>query len=105
MMNNRQPHNYTPAPRPRHPKTPPQPPSVRPPRVHGRSHLPPLAQTKLVYGPTVEGGFYYDIDLDDPIRPDDFERIEAEMAQIAQRDAPFVRVEMTRNNPLANLPA
>jgi threonyl-tRNA synthetase len=30
--------------------------------------------TKLVYGPTVEDGFYYDIDLDEPIRPTDFER-------------------------------
>lgn len=62
-------------------------------------------QTKLVYGPTVEDGFYYDIDLDDPIRPDDFERIEAEMAQIAQADRPFVRVEMTRNDPIPNLAA
>ncbi len=61
--------------------------------------------TRLVYGPTVEDGFYYDIDLDNPIRPDDFERIEAEMAQIAQADASFVRVEMTRNNPIPNLPA
>ncbi|MCX5637448.1 MAG: threonine--tRNA ligase [Planctomycetota bacterium] len=33
-------------------------------------------QAKLVYGPTVEDGFYYDIDLDEPIRPADFERIE-----------------------------
>jgi len=32
--------------------------------------------TKLVYGPTVEDGFYYDIDLDEPIRPTDFDRIE-----------------------------
>ena len=32
--------------------------------------------TKLVYGPTVEDGFYYDVDLDEPIRPGDFERIE-----------------------------
>ena len=38
--------------------------------------------TKLVYGPTVEDGFYYDIDLDEPIRPDDFERIEKKMAEI-----------------------
>ena len=31
---------------------------------------------KLVYGPTVKDGFYYDIDLDESIRPEDFERIE-----------------------------
>ena len=34
--------------------------------------------TKLVYGPTVDDGFYYDIDLDEPIRPTDFEQIEQE---------------------------
>jgi threonyl-tRNA synthetase len=52
--------------------------------------------TKLVYGPTVEDGFYYDIDLDDPIRPTDFVRIEQKMAEIVKADKPFIRVEMTR---------
>ena len=42
--------------------------------------------TKLVYGPTVEDGFYYDIDLDEPIRPADFERIEQKMAEIVKND-------------------
>jgi len=60
-------------------------------------------QTRLVYGPTVEDGFYYDIDLDEPIRPDDFARIEAEMAEIAKADQPFVRQEMGRNEALAKL--
>lgn len=60
-------------------------------------------QTKLVYGPTVEDGFYYDIDLDEPIRPDDFARIEAEMAEIAKADEPFVRTEMSRDEALAKL--
>ncbi len=54
-------------------------------------------QTRLVYGPPVEDGFYYDIDLDEPIRPTDFERIEAEMARIIKADHPFTRVEMTRD--------
>ena len=40
--------------------------------------------TQLVYGPTVENGFYYDIDLDRPISPDDFAAIEAEMARIVK---------------------
>jgi threonyl-tRNA synthetase len=51
---------------------------------------------KLVYGPTVVDGFYYDIDLDTHIRPEDFERIEAKMADIIKADRPFVRIEMTR---------
>ncbi len=52
--------------------------------------------TKLVYGPTVEDGFYYDVDLDEPIRPADFERIEKKMAEIIKADRPFVRTEMTK---------
>ena len=48
-------------------------------------------ETRLVYGPAIEDGFYYDIDLDEPIRPSDFERIEAEMRKIAEADKPFVR--------------
>ena len=51
---------------------------------------------KLVYGPTVTDGFYYDIDLDTPIRPEDFERIEKKMKEIVKADTPFERVEMTR---------
>jgi threonyl-tRNA synthetase len=53
-------------------------------------------ETKLVYGPTVANGFYYDIDLDEPIRPADFERIEAKMAEIIKADYPFVREEVSR---------
>ena len=53
-------------------------------------------ETKLVYGPTVEDGFYYDVDLDEPIRPSDFERIEKKMAEIIKADKPFARREMTR---------
>ncbi len=60
-------------------------------------------EAKLVYGPTVEDGFYYDIDLDEPIRPDDFPRIEAKMQEIADADRPFVRTEMSRDEALAKL--
>jgi len=59
--------------------------------------------TKLVYGPTVEDGFYYDIDLDEPIRPTDFERIEERMTEIVKADEPFFRKEMTRADALAKL--
>jgi len=57
----------------------------------------------LVYGPTVEDGFYYDIDLDEPIRPADFERIEQKMAEIVKADTPFTRKDMTRDQALAKL--
>ena len=58
---------------------------------------------KLVYGPTVEDGFYYDIDLDEPIRPDDFERIEEKMREITKADKPFIRKEMTKTEALVKL--
>ena len=51
--------------------------------------------TQLVYGPTVEDGFYYDIDLDEPIRPSDFERIEEKMRKIIKDDKPLIRKEMS----------
>jgi len=59
--------------------------------------------TKLVYGPTVEDGFYYDVDLDEPIRPDDFERIEDKMREIIRADKPFIRKEMVKTEALAKL--
>ena len=58
---------------------------------------------KLVYGPTVENGFYYDVDLDEPIRPDDFERIENQMQKIVKADTPFVRTEMSKDEALKKL--
>ena len=60
-------------------------------------------ETKLVYGPTVEDGFYYDVDLDEPIRPSDFERIEEKMAEIVKADEPFIRREMSKSEALEKL--
>ena len=60
-------------------------------------------QTKLVYGPTVEDGFYYDIDLDEPIRPEDFSRIEAQMQEIVEADKPIIRTEMSRAKAIEKL--
>jgi threonyl-tRNA synthetase len=58
---------------------------------------------KLVYGPIVENGFYYDIDLDEPIRPADFPRIEEKMREIIKTDKPFIRKEMSRAEALDKL--
>ncbi|HOW70987.1 MAG TPA: threonine--tRNA ligase [Phycisphaerae bacterium] len=62
-------------------------------------------QTRLVYGPAIENGFYYDIDLDRPISPDDFEAIEARMAEIVKADRPFTRYSMTREQGMNRLRA
>ena len=40
---------------------------------------------QLAFGPTIENGFYYDIDSPTPIREDDFPQIEAEMRRSSRR--------------------
>ena len=60
-------------------------------------------ETRLVYGPPLEDGFYYDIDLATSITPDDFPRIEAEMARIIAEDRPFQRYEMPRREAMNKL--
>lgn len=57
-------------------------------------------KAKLVYGPVVEDGFYYDIDIDETIRPTDFAKIEKKMAYIAKTNVPFIRKEMSRREAL-----
>ncbi len=49
--------------------------------------------TQLAFGPTVENGFYYDIDAPTPIREEDFPKIEAEMKKIVEKAEPFERFE------------
>ena len=51
---------------------------------------------QLAFGPTIENGFYYDIDSPTPIPEDDFPRIEAEMAKIVEEAEPFERFEPAR---------
>ncbi len=51
---------------------------------------------KLDIGPATEDGFYYDFDLPHRLAPEDFPRIEAEMARITAADLPFERIEATR---------
>jgi threonyl-tRNA synthetase len=50
--------------------------------------------TKLGIGPAIEGGFYYDFQLERPLRPEDLGRIEARMAESVKADHPFVRREL-----------
>lgn len=60
-------------------------------------------ETKLAYGPPLEDGFYYDIDLKRSITPDDFARIEAEMQRIIKEDRPFTRYDMPRGDAMGKL--
>jgi threonyl-tRNA synthetase len=58
---------------------------------------------RLVYGPPVENGFYYDIDLPHKISTDDFARIEAKMEEIVREDRPFTRYELPRPEGMTKL--
>lgn len=51
-------------------------------------------EVKLGIGPTIENGFYYDFDLSISLSEDDFLKIEKKMAEIVQRDLPFVFEDM-----------
>ncbi len=51
---------------------------------------------KLAIGPSIDDGFYYDIDSDRPITEEDFPAIEAEMKKIAKEDIPLERFELPR---------
>jgi len=51
-------------------------------------------------GPPVENGFYYDLELDHRISPDDFEKIEAEMKKEIKANHPFERVAVSRSEAL-----
>ena len=50
---------------------------------------------KLTIGPTVENGFYYDIDME-PISEDDFPKIEAEIKKIIKAKTPIKRREVSK---------
>jgi threonyl-tRNA synthetase len=62
-------------------------------------------QTKLVYGPPVDDGFYYDIDLDHKISTEEFAKIEAEMKKIVEEKRVFTRVDMPRDAGMAKVKA
>lgn len=51
---------------------------------------------KLGVGPTIEDGFYYDIDMEHSLTPEDLPKIEKEMKRIIDENIEIVRVEVTR---------
>ena len=53
--------------------------------------------TKLAIGPTVEGGFYYDMAISEAMTPEHLVKIEAEMRKIAKEDLPLVRAEISKD--------
>ena len=57
----------------------------------------------LAYGPPLETGFYYDMVLEPPVSSDDFEKIEAEMANIVAEDRPFTRTDLPTDRGMERL--
>ena len=52
-------------------------------------------------GPPVEGGFYYDVDLNHRISPDDFPQIEAEMKKVVKENSSFERMVVSRDEAMS----
>ena len=69
---------------------------------HSAAHILATAVRELFpnagigFGPPIEDGFYYDFQLDRPFTPEDLEKIEAKMAEVAKADYPFVREVVDR---------
>jgi threonyl-tRNA synthetase len=61
--------------------------------VMARAVLRLFPDAQLAFGPTIENGFYYDIDVSPPIREEDFPRVEEEMRKIVAKSEPFERFE------------
>ncbi|MCG1715107.1 threonine--tRNA ligase [Staphylococcus epidermidis] len=64
---------------------------------HSTAHLMVQALKRLYgdvkfgVGPVIEGGFYYDFDMDDKVSSDDFDKIEKTMKQIVNENHKIVR--------------
>ncbi|MDU0894069.1 MAG: threonine--tRNA ligase [Anaerococcus sp.] len=56
--------------------------------------------TKFAIGPAIADGFYYDMELDHRFVPEDFEKIEKKMIEIAKADHKMERIEISRTEAL-----
>src|SRR5690606_37960695 len=74
---------------------------------HSAAHVMATAILRLwpdaqfAYGPPVENGFYYDVELKHRISPEDFEKIEAEMKKEIKANNPFEKITVTREQAIA----
>lgn len=57
-------------------------------------------EAQLAIGPAVDNGFYYDIDLEHRLTPEDLESIEGEMKKIVKEEFPVERFELPREEAL-----
>jgi threonyl-tRNA synthetase len=57
-------------------------------------------ETKLAIGPSIQDGFYYDVDRETPFVAEDLEKIEAEMKKIVKEAIPIERYTKSRQEAL-----
>ena len=73
---------------------------------HTASHI--LAQAvkrlwpeaKLAIGPAIDKGFYYDIDMEHTLTPEDLGKIEKEMSRIVKENLPITKSVMSRQDAI-----
>ena len=74
---------------------------------HSTAHL--MAQAikrlyknaKFGVGPVIEGGFYYDMDLEESLTPEDLPLIEKEMKKIVNENLEISRIEVSRDEAIS----
>ena len=73
---------------------------------HSTSHLMAHAvqeiypEAKFGVGPAIEGGFYYDIDINSPITEEDLIKIENKMLKIAKCNDQFIRQDLSKDEAI-----
>jgi threonyl-tRNA synthetase len=71
---------------------------------HSSAHLMAAAVTELFpeakygVGPPIEDGFFYDFAVERPFTPEDLEKIEAKMKELASKNVPFEREEIPKKD-------
>ncbi len=74
---------------------------------HSTSHLLAHAvkqlfpQARPAIGPAIDEGFYYDFDFERPFTPEDLEKIEARMGELAKANSPVKRRVLSKADALA----
>ena len=74
---------------------------------HSSAHLLAAAVTELFadakygVGPPIEGGFFYDFAVPRPFTPEDLEKIEEKMKELASKNIPFEREELGKRDAVA----
>ncbi|MFD0047733.1 threonine--tRNA ligase [Actinomycetes bacterium NPDC127524] len=74
---------------------------------HSTAHLMAQAVKRLFknakfgVGPVIEGGFYYDMDLEESLTPEDLPKIEKEMKKIVNENLEILRKEVSRDEAIS----